>query len=276
MRVDFFLRAAVEWVAIADAIRAVYPTATGSFHVTVSSLYREAAWCHVLFRADRCDLVVARLQAIYESTFGEPPSTRRPHSDGWTRSRESGDRVFPSVSLCGRQTVFGGVRFPSVTSPGLTIMCVGVALAHSELPLLLIERGGLDERLHDRGGEKEVRFYWRASPALLPVWCHGRLQIVRWGNKDRAERKLPPTGWTWQETIEEGRWSALAPEPVIIPATFGLMHGVWFKVKQGMEGLLVRDPEENPVVFMVCQPTTRYYQVMTRADWMPALLGEVI
>jgi hypothetical protein len=155
-------------------------------------------------------------------------------------------------------------------------MCVGVALACSEIPLLLIEEQGLEERVHDRGGEKEVRFYWRADPARLPVWCHGRLQIVRWGNKDRTERRLPPTGWTWQETIAEGRWSALAPEPVLIPATFGLMNGVWYKVKQGMRGLLVHDREGKAVVFMVCQPATRYYQVMTRADWMPLLIDEVI
>lgn len=59
-----------------------------------------------------------------------------------------------------------------------------------------------------------------------------------------------------------------------IPATFGLMNGVGFKVKQGMKGLLVR--EGAPVVFAVCEPATRYYQTMTRADWMPAPIGAVI
>jgi hypothetical protein len=29
-------------------------------------------------------------------------------------------------------------------------------------------------------------------------------------------------------------------------------------------------------VFMLCEPSTRYYRVMTRAEWMPALVGEVI
>jgi hypothetical protein len=155
-------------------------------------------------------------------------------------------------------------------------MCTAIALAYSELPLPLIEEHGLDARVHDRGGEKEVRFYWRAAPALLPVWYHGRLQIVRWGNRDRTTRALPPTGWTWRETIAEGRWAALAPEPVLIPASAGLMNGVWFKLKEGVEGLLVHDPEEQPVVFMVCEPATRYYQVMTRANWMPLLINEVI
>jgi hypothetical protein len=60
------------------------------------------------------------------------------------------------------------------------------------------------------------------------------------------------------------------------PATYGLMNGVWFRVKQGVRGLLVRDRQGNPVVFMETEPSTRYYQVMTRAEWMPVLIGEVI
>src|SRR5687767_10460900 len=79
--------------------------------------------------------------------------------------------------------------------PSNTPMCVAVALPLSELPVELIEHAGLSARVHDRGGEKEVRFYWRAVPALLPVWWGGRLQVVRWGNRDRVERKLPLTGW---------------------------------------------------------------------------------
>ena len=155
-------------------------------------------------------------------------------------------------------------------------MCTAVALALSELPVELVEAHGLSARVHDRGGEREVRFDWRAVPALLPVWWNGKLQVVRWGNRDRVERKLPTTGWTWKETVEGGKWSALAPEPVEIPATYGLMNGVWFRVRQGMRGLLVRDREGNPVVFMEAEPSTRYYRVMTRAEWMPVLVGEVI
>ena len=92
-------------------------------------------------------------------------------------------------------------------------MCVAVALPLSELPVELIEQGGLSARVHDRGSEKEIRFYWRAVPALLPVWWNGRLQVVKWGNRDRGERKLPPTGWTWKETVEAGKWAALEPDP---------------------------------------------------------------
>ena len=155
-------------------------------------------------------------------------------------------------------------------------MCVGIALAYSELPLPLIDEYRLNERVDDRGGEKELRFYWQAVPALVPIWWNGKPHVVRWGNRDRTERKLPPSGWTWRETIEAGKWTALEPEPVSIPASYGLMNGVWFRVKQGMRGLLVRDRGGCPVVFVECQPSTRYFRVMTQSDWMPSLIDEVI
>jgi hypothetical protein len=155
-------------------------------------------------------------------------------------------------------------------------MCFELSLAYSELPLLLIDKHNLGERLHDRGGEKEVRFLWRARPALLPVWHGGQLKVVRWGNKERTESKLPPTGWTWQETVETGWWSQLAPEEVVIPASFGLANGVWFKMKVGVRGLLITDRQGTPVVFMLTQPATRYYEIMCRSDWMPVLVDEVI
>ena len=153
-------------------------------------------------------------------------------------------------------------------------MCVAVALPASELPDDLL--AGLPSRVHTRGGEQEVRFYWRAVPALLPVWWNGRLQVVKWGNRDRAERRLPPTGWTWKESVEEGKWAALEPEQVDVPAAYALMNGVWYRVKQGVRGLLVRTRAGEPLVYLVCEPSTRYYRVMTRAEWMPVLINEVI
>jgi hypothetical protein len=32
----------------------------------------------------------------------------------------------------------------------------------------------------------------------------------------------------------------------------------------------------DPVVYLMCEPSTRYYQIMTRSEWMPVLIGEVI
>jgi hypothetical protein len=45
---------------------------------------------------------------------------------------------------------------------------------------------------------------------------------------------------------------------------------------QGMRELLVRDREDNPVVYLVCEPATRYHRVMTRTAWLPVLIGEVL
>jgi hypothetical protein len=63
---------------------------------------------------------------------------------------------------------------------------------------------------------------------------------------------------------------------VDIPATFGLDGGVWSRIRQGVRGLLVRDERGEPVVYVLCEPASRYYWVMTRSDRMPVLIGERI
>ena len=120
-------------------------------------------------------------------------------------------------------------------------MCAGIALAWSELPTDVIGRHGLERRAHDRGGEREVRFLQRDRLPRLPVWRDGRLQIVRWGNSRGQSRYLPRTCWTWMETINQGGWRGLDAVAVDIPATLALERGVWFRVRQGLRGLLVPD-----------------------------------
>ena len=121
-----------------------------------------------------------------------------------------------------------------------------------------------------------MRFDWRNRPAVLPIWWEGKSQVLRWGNRDRSDRKLPITGWTWRESVEEGRWVGVEPIPVEVPARHGYMNGIWYQVTQGMRGLVVRTRQGEPVVYLLCEPSTRYYRVMTRAAWMPVLIGEVI
>jgi hypothetical protein len=153
-------------------------------------------------------------------------------------------------------------------------VCTAVALPVSALPEVVVSQ--LTDRVHDRGGEREVRFDWRNRPALLPVWWEAKLQVLRWGNRDRSDRKLPPTGWTWQESVEAGKWVGVRPVPVEVPARYAFMNGVWYKVTRGVRGLAVVTPSQEPVVYLLCEPSTRYYRVMTRAEWMPVLIGEVI
>jgi hypothetical protein len=75
---------------------------------------------------------------------------------------------------------------------------------------------------------------------------------------------------------EAGGWLPYAPEPVDVPATLALDNGVWFKVRQGIRALLVRDERGEPVVYPLVEPASRYYLVMTRSEWMPVLVGERI
>ncbi len=155
-------------------------------------------------------------------------------------------------------------------------MCVGIALAWSELPTELIGRYGLERRAHDRGGEREVQFLYRDRVPKIPIWRDGRLQVVRWGNGRGQSRFLPRTGWTWQETIDEGGWQGANAIMVDIPATLALERGVWYRVRQGIRGLLVPDERGLAVAYVICEPSSHYYQVMTRCPRMPVLIDEKI
>jgi hypothetical protein len=84
------------------------------------------------------------------------------------------------------------------------------------------------------------------------------------------------TGWTWLETIEGGGWRGSGAVPVDIPATFAVERGVWFRVRQGIRGLLVPDERGAAVCYMVCEPSSHYYRVTTRSDRMPVLIDERI
>jgi hypothetical protein len=150
----------------------------------------------------------------------------------------------------------------------------GIALSWSALPLEMLEQDDLRRRIHERGGEREVQFLFRDHTPILPVWHEGQLQLMAWGNRRRESRRLPCTGWTWLATVEAGGWSCCQAEPIDIPATMGLENGVWYQVRQGIRGLLVRDEQGTPRVYMICEPASYYYRVMTRSHWMPVLIGE--
>lgn len=156
-------------------------------------------------------------------------------------------------------------------------MFAGVALALSELPVELIERHGLGRRIHDRGGESEVQFLFADAERLLPVWLNGQLQILRWGNRRGESARLPCTAWTQLDTVKNGCWSECDIEPVVIPATMGLDKGVWYRIRQGIHGLVVHDERGRPCVYVICEPSSHYYEVMTRGSrWMPVLMDERI
>jgi hypothetical protein len=159
-------------------------------------------------------------------------------------------------------------------------MLKGIALAYSALPLQLIEEYGLERRVHERGGEREIRFLWMDEERLLPVWTsEGELKLVRWGNRREESKKLPCTAGASLKTYEEGGWTAFNPTAVDIPATVCRDGQVWFAVRQGIRGILVNDEEGIQRVFPLYEESSFYYRIMVgqrdaKAKVMPAFIGE--
>ena len=156
-------------------------------------------------------------------------------------------------------------------------VCLGIALAASEVPEGLIGMPGFERRRYVRGGRAEFRFLARDRNPQLPVWHDGRLHVVRWGNRRGESRRLPRTGWTWLATIESGGWQGVETVPADIPASYGYDgRGVWYLIEQGIRGLLVSDERGTAVVYMICEPASHYYHVMTGSARMPVLIGQPI
>jgi hypothetical protein len=110
---------------------------------------------------------------------------------------------------------------------------------------------------------------------VLPVWRNGRLEILRWGNRRGESVLLLCTAWTQLDTVQGGGWSERGIKLVVIPATMGLDKGVWYRIHQGIRGLVVLDERGGPRVYVICEPSSHYYQIMTRGSrWMPVLIDE--
>src|SRR5689334_19479191 len=52
--------------------------------------------------------------------------------------------------------------------------------------------------------------------------------------------------------------------------------GIGFRIRQGIRGLLLSDEHCEDVAYMICEPASHYYKVMTRSKRMPVLIGERI
>lgn len=157
-------------------------------------------------------------------------------------------------------------------------MCKGISILKARLKQELFEHYELANRVVDRGegNELELHFMFTDPVVMLPVEIDGQTLIMEWGNRGNKESKLPRTGWCRQESLEAGKWRWLKPEPVIIPADFGLEKGVWFTIDQGMRGVVVRDEADQPHVYMLTTEASVYYANMTRHERMPVLVEQVI
>ena len=104
----------------------------------------------------------------------------------------------------------------------------------------------LDALTHDHGGEKELQFHFVAAVPVMPV---------RHGGSCAPCAGLP------------------AGE---VPAVLEYDGGVWYAIRQGVCGVLVSDEHGAARAYLICEPASHYYRVMTRSDWMPVLIGERI
>lgn len=72
-------------------------------------------------------------------------------------------------------------------------------------------------------------------------------------------------------------WARSEAVPVDIPASFGLeRRGVWYAIEVGIRGLLVPDEYGRAVAYMICEPASHYYRVMTGSERMPVFIGQRI
>lgn len=159
-------------------------------------------------------------------------------------------------------------------------MCRAISILKNRINLELIEEYQLGSRVRQRtnAAEEELVFDYadRDHEPQLPVIHAGQMRIYEWGNRSGKIEKLPKTGWCRQESFADGKWRWLEPELVIIPAQFGLEKGVWFTLTEGIQAVVVADPDGQWHVYMLTKKASVYYTNMTRHDRMPVLVGESI
>ncbi len=131
---------------------------------------------------------------------------------------------------------------------------------------------------HDPKLEQEIRFYYRDPNPRIPAWVDGKLGIYEWGNRDRSDTRLPKTGWCRDESLfnKESKWMQYAPRKVEIPAIYGWENNHWFKIDQGIVGVLVLDEDGKQHIYMVTEPASIWYKGVLEKERMPRLIGQLL
>lgn len=154
-------------------------------------------------------------------------------------------------------------------------MCTAIALPIHDLPLSFIEQHGLRDRMatRDPGAHREIQFHWRHPRPLLPYFHDNQLCMGQWGSRDRRS-KLPHGGWIRLTELENVR--ELRPVEIAVPCLLGLERGIWFPVEEGIRAVLLANERRVPHVYVLTEPASHYFRVMTRSDWMPVMIGRRI
>ncbi len=131
--------------------------------------------------------------------------------------------------------------------------------------------------------------YWQKGDPVLPVIMDGQedelnghngdernehagVTIMRWGNRDKAS-PFPQTGWARVDSIYAGKWDYLKPSPVLILVTYGVEKGKWFKINNGIRGVVVRRGGDMRAYMLTDQAVDEYLD-MTGHARMPVLVDQ--
>jgi hypothetical protein len=156
-------------------------------------------------------------------------------------------------------------------------VCAGVAIPWDDLPTDFLARPEVRRRRYRRGNARPEARFWAWEPdRTLPVLWQGRLRLLPWGARRGDRSGLPCTAWAMRESLERGLWAAFAPDEAVVPAAFAFDRGVWFPVTQGIRAVVACGRGERPAAFLLVEPASHYYRTMTRARFMPCLVGQVI
>lgn len=147
-------------------------------------------------------------------------------------------------------------------------MCQAIRFMKNEFSDDILQKYHLEVR------EDEVRSYFAKKNAYLPVLLNGQNQLIRWGSKENI--KIPRTGFCKIESFKAGKWQWLHPTPATIIASSALVNGIWFQVKQGIQGLIVESQYGTRHCYILTQPSTHYFRTMTGSERMPVLIHQVL
>lgn len=146
-------------------------------------------------------------------------------------------------------------------------MCHGIAIPIHDLPEMLLAKHRDRIATREQRAGREVQFLYRHPRPLLPV-NNGELKLLEWGSR---RGPLPLGGFCQREWLDAGLWQSLSPQPATILAALALEKGVWYQVSEGIQGVIVRGH-----VYMLTEPSSHYYRVMTRSNRMPVFIGQKI
>lgn len=113
-----------------------------------------------------------------------------------------------------------------------------------------------------REGQQRVRLNDKSRNVLIEH--QGQLKLCLW-------KGLYPL-----EKLQKGFLQNATADRVHIKANRAHANGVWFHIREGMEGILLKPPHKEPELYLLTVPSTHYYKTMTGAPRMPVLIGQVI